>query len=100
MRFISYLCHEGFTESQLTCLMCIIPSASHQSKFIFTPILLAFKMPYIFYSGIGAKESEIHSIEEFLNIMKKASFHYYGMISLGFDMEMDRVYRCYNNSEW
>ena len=29
-------------------------------------------MPYIFYSGIGAKESEIHSIEEFLNIMKHA----------------------------
>ena len=44
-------------------------------------------MPYIFYSGIGAKESEIHSIEEFLNIMKQASFHYYEMISLGFDME-------------
>jgi len=29
-------------------------------------------MPYIVYSGIGAKESEIHSIEEFLNIMKNA----------------------------
>jgi hypothetical protein len=44
-------------------------------------------MPYIFYSGIGAKESEIHSIEEFLNIMKHASLHYYEMTSLGFEME-------------
>jgi hypothetical protein len=44
-------------------------------------------MPYIVYSGIGAKESEIHSIEEFLTIMKNASFHYYEMSSLGFDME-------------
>ena len=44
-------------------------------------------MPYIFYDGIGAKESEIHSIEEFLDIMKHASFHYYEMTSLGFDME-------------
>jgi hypothetical protein len=44
-------------------------------------------MPYILYNGIGAKESEIHSIEEFLNIMKHASPHYYEMTSLGFDME-------------
>lgn len=44
-------------------------------------------MPYIHYSGIGAKETEIHSIEEFLNIMKNASVHYYEMSSLGFDME-------------
>ena len=44
-------------------------------------------MPYILYSGIGAKETEIHSIEEFLNIMKHASPHYYEMSSLGFDME-------------
>jgi hypothetical protein len=44
-------------------------------------------MPYIFYSGIGAKETEIHSIEEFLNIMKNASLHYYEMTSLGFEME-------------
>ena len=44
-------------------------------------------MPYILYTGIGAKESEIHSIEEFLNIMKNASLHYYEMTSLGFDME-------------
>jgi hypothetical protein len=43
-------------------------------------------MPYIHYSGIGAKETEIHSIEEFLNIMKNASIHYYEMNSLGFDM--------------
>ena len=44
-------------------------------------------MPYIFYTGIGAKESGIHSIDEFLNIMKNASSHYYEMTSLGFDME-------------
>jgi hypothetical protein len=44
-------------------------------------------MPYIHYSGIGAKETEIHSIEEFLNIMKNASIHYHEMRSLGFDME-------------
>lgn len=44
-------------------------------------------MPYILYNGIGAKESEIHSIEEFLNIMKHASPHYYEMTQLGFDME-------------
>lgn len=45
-------------------------------------------MPFIQYSGIGAKESEIYSIEEFLNFMKNgASFHYYEMTSLGFDME-------------
>lgn len=44
-------------------------------------------MPYIFYTGIGAKESKIHSIEEFLNIMTNASPHYYEMNSLGFDME-------------
>ena len=45
------------------------------------------KMPHIVYSGIGAKESEIHSIEEFLNIVKNASFHYHEMTSLGLDME-------------
>ena len=44
-------------------------------------------MPYILYNGIGAKESEIHSIEEFLNIMKNAPLHYYEMTSLGFNME-------------
>jgi hypothetical protein len=44
-------------------------------------------MPYIHYSGIGAKETEIYSIEEFLYFMKNASFHYYEMTSLGFDME-------------
>ena len=44
-------------------------------------------MQYIHYSGIGAKETEIHSIEEFLNIMKYASPHYYEMTSLGFEME-------------
>lgn len=44
-------------------------------------------MPHIFYSGIGANESGIHSIEEFLNIMKNAPVHYYEMTSLGFEME-------------
>ena len=44
-------------------------------------------MTYIFYTGIGAKESGIHSIEEFLDIMKNASAHYYEMTSLGFEME-------------
>ena len=46
-------------------------------------------MPYIAYSGIGAKESEIHSIEEFLNIMNHHDCHrhYYEMTSYGVDME-------------
>jgi len=44
-------------------------------------------MPFIHYSGIGSKESQIHSIEEFLDIMKHASFHYSEMTSLGFYME-------------
>jgi hypothetical protein len=44
-------------------------------------------MPFIHYSGIGAKENEIHSIDEFLHIMQYASLHYYEMKSFGFDME-------------
>ncbi len=44
-------------------------------------------MPYIMYDGVGAKETGIHSIEEFLNIMKNAPLHYYEMTSFGFDME-------------
>ena len=44
-------------------------------------------MPYIHYSGVGAKESEIHSIEEFLSLTKNASSHYYEMTFYGFDME-------------
>ena len=44
-------------------------------------------MPFIHYSGIGAKESEIHSIEEFLDIMQYAPIHYQEMTSLGFYME-------------
>lgn len=46
-------------------------------------------MPYIRYSGIGANKSEIHTIEEFLNIMKSedALKHYYEMSSYGADME-------------
>lgn len=44
-------------------------------------------MPYIFYSGVGAKDSEIHSVADFLHIMKNASSHYNEMTLLGFDME-------------
>lgn len=45
-------------------------------------------MPYIHYSGLGAKESEIHTIDEFLNIMKseEALKHYFEMSHYGFDM--------------
>lgn len=51
-------------------------------------------MPYIVYDGIGSKESTIHSIEEFLNIMSvdNAKKHYYEMKYLGFNME----YKDYN----
>jgi hypothetical protein len=44
-------------------------------------------MTYIFYNGLGSKDTGIHSVEEFLNIMKNASSHYDEMTSLGFDME-------------
>ncbi len=44
-------------------------------------------MPYIVYDGVGANKSEIHTIEEFLNIMKHAESHYYEMTFYGFDME-------------
>jgi hypothetical protein len=44
-------------------------------------------MPYIVYSGVGANISEIHSVEEFLNIMKGADSHYYEMSFYGIDME-------------
>jgi hypothetical protein len=46
-------------------------------------------MPYIAYSGIGANESEIHSIEEFLDIMHHPDnhSHYYEMTAYGVDME-------------
>ncbi len=46
-------------------------------------------MPYIAYSGIGANESEIHSIEEFLDIMHHPDnhSHYYVMRAYGVDME-------------
>jgi hypothetical protein len=46
-------------------------------------------MPYIRYSGIGSNDSEIHSVEEFLNIMKSEDSlkHYYEMSSYGIDME-------------
>jgi hypothetical protein len=49
-------------------------------------------MPYIHYSGIGAKETEIHSIEEFLNIMNHPDnhTHYYEMSSFGIDMEYNK----------
>jgi len=46
-------------------------------------------MPYIRYSGIGSKESEIHTVDEFLDIMKseEALKHYFEMTSYGIDME-------------
>jgi hypothetical protein len=44
-------------------------------------------MPYIFYDGVGANNSEIHTIEEFLTIMQHADSHYYEMTFYGFDME-------------
>jgi hypothetical protein len=46
-------------------------------------------MPYIHYSGIGAKKTEIHSIEEFLHIMNHPDSHkhYYEMTSFGVNME-------------
>ena len=46
-------------------------------------------MPYIHYSGMGAKETEIHSIEEFLNIMNHPDSHkhFYEMTSFGVNME-------------
>jgi hypothetical protein len=46
-------------------------------------------MPYIHYSGLGANETEIHSIEDFLNIMNHPDnySHYYKMSSFGVDME-------------
>lgn len=45
-------------------------------------------MPYIHYSGIGSKESEIHTVDEFLNIMKsEESLKYYVEMShYGIDM--------------
>jgi hypothetical protein len=46
-------------------------------------------MPYIFYNGFGANPSEIHTIEEFLNIMThpESHTHYYEMTFYGVDME-------------
>jgi hypothetical protein len=51
-------------------------------------------MPYIVYSGIGAKESEIHTIEEFLSIVlsKEALEHYYEITHYG----IDTSYKNYN----
>ena len=46
-------------------------------------------MPYIHYSGMGANETEIHSVEEFLNIMNHPESYkpYYEMTSFGVNME-------------
>lgn len=44
-------------------------------------------MAYILYTGVGSSDSGVHTIEEFLNIMKYASAHYCEMASLGVDME-------------
>lgn len=45
-------------------------------------------MPYIHYSGLGAKESEIHTVDEFLHIMKSEESlkHYFEMSHFGIDM--------------
>ena len=45
-------------------------------------------MPYIHYSGIGANKNEIHTVDEFLSIMRSedALTHYYEMSHYGFDM--------------
>ncbi len=45
-------------------------------------------MPYtVYYSGIGCNNTGIHTVDEFLNIMKYAPFHYNEMTFLGFNME-------------
>ena len=44
-------------------------------------------MPHILYTGVGAKDDGIHSIEEFLTVMKLAPFYYHEMSSRGYDME-------------
>ncbi len=44
-------------------------------------------MPYIHYSGIGCNDNEIHTVDEFLNIMSYAPAHYHEMTFLGFNME-------------
>jgi hypothetical protein len=46
-------------------------------------------MPYIHYNGIGANKNEIHTVDEFLSIMKSddALKHYYEMSAFGIDME-------------
>jgi hypothetical protein len=46
-------------------------------------------MPYIVYSGVGSNKNEIHTTEEFLNIMisSDALEHYYEMSAYGIDME-------------
>ena len=44
-------------------------------------------MSYIRYSGIGCNNNEIHTIDEFLNIMTHAPQHYNEMTLLDFNME-------------
>ena len=44
-------------------------------------------MEYIHYTGVGSNDVGVHSVEEFLNIMKNAPTHYREMTSMGFDME-------------
>ena len=46
-------------------------------------------MPYIRYSGIGSKNNEFHTVDEFLSIMKSEDSvkHYYEMSAFGIDME-------------
>jgi hypothetical protein len=51
-------------------------------------------MVYIHYSGVGANETEFHSIDEFLNIMKYAPLHYYQMKH--YLNEVDMEYKDYS----
>jgi hypothetical protein len=44
-------------------------------------------MSYIHYSGVGCNNNGIHTVDEFLNIMKYAPLHYNEMTFLGFNME-------------
>lgn len=61
-------------------------------------------MGYIHYSGVGANETEIHSIDEFLNIMKYAPLHYYQMKHYLNEVDMEYIlphdYSKFTLEEW
>jgi hypothetical protein len=44
-------------------------------------------MPHIRYSGVGCNNNQIHTVDEFLNIMQYAPDHYNEMTFLGCYME-------------